>query len=276
MKDQTSQFSKNGLLLGALLIAIEYFLFMFFYAKADPELWNYGVPHKYIFYITFVPGTIVLIIVLLRQELKAEVIDRAKNVPDFKMNVGRVFGFAIFGLGSYIVYYVLKGQIFKELAIYKFVESNMDVNSAADPFAFVNAVFYSILSTFVYQGFLLNGVSKHIGYQKATMLTSLFYGYWYQDIIGATAFNLFMNHIFYETTNIAYPAVLSILISVAFLLGYLIKPDIWFLKADYPDYNEELFKGFLLSIGALPVVAPVLREVFKGNMAAAGESGHIE
>ena len=150
----------------------------------------------------------------------------------------------------------------------------MYVSSAANPFSIINYIFYPIVISFVYQGFLLNGLSKQIGYEKATIITSLFYGYWTQNLIGAAAVNLFLNHTYKESKNIIIPIILSIAGNMLFLVGYLVKPEIWYLKADAPDYNSELFKGFLLSMVGLPVVVPTLIKAFKREVKVSEETGH--
>src|SRR5690606_28996243 len=148
-----------------------------------------------IFYITFLVGTIILIVILFRQKLTDEITENFKNYGDFKINIGRLFGIAIFGLGTYIIFYVLKAKLFDEFVINQFVDNNLYVSSASKPFAIINQIAYPIGLTFICQGFLLGGLTKYLGYEKSTILTSLFYGYWYQNIIGGTVLNLFMNHV---------------------------------------------------------------------------------
>jgi hypothetical protein len=186
-----------------------------------------------------------------------------QNYGDFKINIGKVFGVAIFGLGTYIICCVLKAKLFDEFVINPFVDNNLYVNSASKPFAIVNQIAYPIVLTFIYQGFLLSGLSKLIGYEKSTILTSVFYGYWFQSIIGGTALNLFMNHIFKESKNIFYPILLSVIINLTYTIGYTIKPEIWLLKADSPIYNDELIKGLILTAIGLPIVIPTLTKIFK-------------
>lgn len=263
MDRQQTNFSKYGLLIGAFLILAEYVLYYFFYSYANPDLWESKVPHKYYFYITFLIGTIILLITFFRQNLKEEITDNSENFSEFKINIGRVFGFAVFGLGAYIVYYILKARIFDEFVIFQFVDNNLYVNSALNPFAIVNQIAYPIIMTFIYQGFLLSGLSKLIGYQKSTILTSVFFGYWSQNIIGGTAFNLLMNYVFKESKNIFYPISLSIILNLIYTFGYVVKPEIWLLKADSPSYNDELIKGLILTVIGLPIVIPTLIKVFK-------------
>jgi hypothetical protein len=263
MDRQQTNFSKYGLIIGALLILTEYVLYYLFFSYANPDLWENKIPHKYYFYITFLIGTIILIVILFRQKLKEEITNNYENFSEFKINIGRVFGFAIFGLGTYIVYYILKARIFDEFVIFQFVDNNLYVNSASESFAVINQIAYPIILTFIYQGFLLSGLSKLIGYQKSTILTSVFYGYWSQSIIGGTALNLFMNHVFKESKNIFYPILLSIILNLTYTLGYIIKPEIWLLKADSPIYNDELIKGLILTVIGLPIVIPTMIKIFK-------------
>lgn len=260
-KEQTA-FSRHGLLIGVGLILTEYFLFSLFYSHSNPDLWESRIPHKFIFYITFLIGTIILIIVLCRQKLTDEITDNFHDYKDFKLNIGRLFGVSIFGLGTFIVYYVLKGTLFDEFVIYQFVDNNLYVNSASKPFAIINQIAYPIVLTFIYQGFLLSGLSKLIGYEKSTILTSIFYGYWSESIIGGTVLNLFMNHVFKQSNNIFYPILLSIIINLTYTVGYIIKPEIWLLKAASPSYIDELIKGIILTVIGLPIVIPTLTNIF--------------
>lgn len=263
MDKQQSHFSKYGLLIGVGLILTEYILFTLFYSYANPDLWENKIPHKYIFYITFIVGTIILIVILFRQKLIDEITDNLQNYSDLKLNIGRMFGIAIFGLGTYIIYSLLKAKLFDEFVVNQFVDNNLYVNSASKPFAIVNQIAYPIVLTFIYQGFLLSGLSKLIGYEKSTILTSVFYGYWFQSIIGGTVLNLFMNHVFKESKNIFYPILLSVIINLTYTVGYIIKPEIWLLKADSPIYTDELIKGLILTAIGLPVVIPTITKIFK-------------
>lgn len=263
MEGQQSNFSKYGLFIGAFLVLTEFLLHDLFFSYANPELWENRIPHKYYFYITFLIGTIILVVILFRQELKDEIMDNSLNFGEFKVNVGRLFGVAIFGLGTYIVYYILKAKVFDDFVIFQFIDDNLYVNSASKPFAIINQIAYPIILSFVYQGFLLSGLSKMIGYKKSTILTSAFYGFWSQNIIGGTVLNLFMNHIFKESKNIFYPIVLSIILNLTYTIGYIIKPEIWLLKADSPGYNDELIKGVLLTVIGLPIVIPVMMKIFR-------------
>ena len=263
MDRQQTNYSKYGLLIGVLLVLTEYYSYSLFFSYANPDLWENKIPYKYYFYVTFLLGTIVLIVILFRQKLKDEITNNAENFGDFKNNIGRLFGIAIFGLGTYIIYYVLKARIFSEFAIFQFVDNNLFVRSASKPFAIITQIAYPIVLTFIYQGFLLCGLSKRIGYRKSTILISVFYGYWSQNIIGGTVLNLFMNHVFQGSKNIFYPILLSIILNLTYTVGYIIKPEIWLLKADSPSYNDELIKGLILTVIGLPIVVPTLTNIFK-------------
>lgn len=266
MDKQQTNFSKYGLLIGVGLILTEYILFSLFYSYANPNLWGNKIPHKYIFYIIFLVGTIILTVILFRQKLIDEITDNLQNYGDFKINIGRAFGVAIFGLGTYIIYYVIKANLFDEFVINQFTDNNLYVSSALNPFAIVNQIVYPIVSTFIYQGFLFSGFSKLIGYEKSTIITSVFYGFWFQSIIGGTVLNLFMNHVFKESKNIFYPILLSVIINLTYTVGYIIKPEIWLLKTDSPIYNDELIKGLMLTAIGLPVVIPTLTKIFKTRL----------
>lgn len=263
MDGQQTNFSKHGLLIGVGLILTEYISFSLFYSYVNPDLWEDKIPHKYIFYLTFLVGAIILIVILFRRKLFDEIRDNIQNFRELKLNIGRVFGIAIFGLGTYIVYCILKANLFDEYVIYQFVENNLHVSSASKPFAIVNQIVYPIVMTFIYQGFLLGGLSKLMGYKKSTILTSVFYGFWFQSIIGGTVLNLFLNHVYKESKNIFYPILLSVIINLTYTLVYLIKPEIWLLKADSPYYNDELLNGLILTAIGLPVVIPTLIKIFK-------------
>ncbi len=258
-----TNFSKHGLLMGVLLVLTEYILFSLFFSYANPDLWDNQIPHKFYFYITFLLGTLVLVSILLKPTLKNELAENAENFRDFKITVGKLFAFASFGLGTYILYHLLIANIFDDVLIFQFEENNLHVSSASKPFAILNQLLYPVVLAFIYQGFLLNGLSALIGYRKSTLVTSLFYGYWSQNLIGGAVFNLFLNHVFKESKNIFYPILLSIILSVSFTLIYSMKPEIWMLKALASDYNDEFVKGILLSVLALPIVIPTVLKIFK-------------
>jgi membrane protease YdiL (CAAX protease family) len=263
MNEHLTKFSRNGLLIGAILIATEYLLFHLFYANADPDLWDERVPHKYIFYIEFVLVVMIFALVQLRQGLKEEISNNAKSFSDINLNIGRMFGFTIFAAGTYIVYHVLKARLLNEQVIFEFVDNNLYVRSQANPFAIINLVVYPIIQVFSYQGFLLNGLTSHFGYRTSTILTSLFYGYWFDDPIGGTAANLFFNAVYFESKNIFYPIVLAILINLVYAVAYLIAPEFWLLKAQAGEYNDELMKGLIFAIVGMPVVIPFLVKLLK-------------
>ena len=117
--------------------------------------------------------------------------------------------------------------------------------------------------TFIFQGFLLNGLTKEIGFNKSNVVTSLFYGFWFGDILGGTIYNLFLNQIYWKTKNIFYPGLVTAIMSIVFIMVYLIKDEIWLLKADFPEYNNEIIKGLLITIAMTPIALKVVRQAIK-------------
>lgn len=53
--------------------------------------------------------------------------------------------------------------------------------------------------------------------------------------------------------------------SIVFIMAYLIKEEIWLLKADFPDYNGEIIKGLLITIVVAPIAIKVVGQAIKGE-----------
>ena len=153
-------------------------------------------------------------------------------------------------------------KIIKSLA---FIDNNLYVYSASSWLNAINHILYSILVTFIFQGFLLNGLTKEIGFKKSNVVTSLFYGFSFGDILGGTIYNLFLNQIYWKTKNIFYPGLVTVIMSIVFIMAYLIKEEIWLLKADFPDYNGEIIKGLLITIVVTPIAIKVVGQAIKGE-----------
>jgi membrane protease YdiL (CAAX protease family) len=263
--DVETNFSKRGIVIGVSLIIVEYILYRLLFSHYQGPEEHGGVPLKYDFYITFFLATVIMLAMVFRKDLKEEIIINSKQFNDFPRNIGYTLGLSIFSLGTFIVYGVVKARIFYELTIFPFIDNNLYVKTASSPFVLINQIAYPIVQTIIYQGFLLNGFTKQMGYHKATILTSLFCGYWFQNIIGGTIFNLFLNHVFKESKNIVYPMILSVAVNLLFSAGYMINPEMWYLNADMPHYNKELIMGLALTVIGIPIVIPVMQRIFSNN-----------
>ncbi len=269
MTEYSPTFSKQGTLIAACLLTAEYVLHTLFYSYANPDLWENTIPHKYILYITLLLAGVVAIVVVKRNEEQSEVAYNARNFADFRMNLLLTLGLAIFCVGTFILYNILKARLFNSTIIGPFVDNNLYVASASNGLNIINHIFYPVLMTFIFQGFLLNGITQEVGFRKANIITSLFYGFWFGDILGATIYNLFMNHVYEKSKNIFYPAALSVITNIVFVGAYILKDEIWFLKASAPEYYTEIVKGLITMIIMSPIAAKVVREAFSKTAAIA-------
>jgi ABC-type thiamin/hydroxymethylpyrimidine transport system permease subunit len=74
-----------------------------------------------------------------------------------------------------------------------------------------------------------------------------------------------LNQIYWKTKNIFYPGLVTVIMSIVFIMAYLIKEEIWLLKADFPDYNGEIIKGLLITIVVTPIAIKVVGQAIKGE-----------
>jgi len=126
-----------------------------------------------------------------------------------------------------------------------------------------NHILYPFIVSFIFQGFLLNGISNVIGFRKANLVNSIFYGFWFGNLIGRAVYCLLLNQLYWKSKNIFYPTVIIIFSNVIITLFYLSKQEIWLLTADAPDYYNSLPRGLLISIATIPFSLTVLRRVIK-------------
>jgi hypothetical protein len=258
-------FSKRGILIGVCLLTAEYIAYTLFYLYANPDLWENQMPHKYILYITLTMGTVVAFIVVNKEDMQKELADSINNFSDFTTNILLGLGLSVFCTGTFILHYIIKARLFNSAVISAFIDNNLYVYSASSWLNAINHILYSILVTFIFQGFLLNGLTKEIGFKKSNVVTSLFYGFWFGDILGGTIYNLFLNQIYWKTKNIFYPGLVTVIMSIVFIMAYLIKEEIWLLKADFPDYNGEIIKGLLITIVVAPIAIKVVGQAIKSE-----------
>ncbi|MFZ6012488.1 MAG: hypothetical protein ACOYXT_19250 [Bacteroidota bacterium] len=207
----------------------------------------------------------VAFVVVSKPEKQKELTDNFNNFNDFKLNILVALGLSIFSIGTFILYNIVKAKLFHSTVIGSFVDNNLYVFSATNWLNVINHILYPIFVTFIFQGFFLNGVTKEIGFKKANMVTSLFYGFWFGDILGGTIYNILLNQIYWKTKNIFYPGLVTAITNVVFILAYIIKDEIWLLKADAPDYNSEIVKGLLIAVAMAPVAIKVVRQAIKSE-----------
>ncbi|MBL7860548.1 MAG: CPBP family intramembrane metalloprotease [Cyclobacteriaceae bacterium] len=208
-------------------------------------------------------GTAVTFYVVNKEENQKELADNLNKFDDFKSNILLGLGLSIFSTGTFILINILKAKLFNSTVVSSFIDHNLYVSSASNWVNVINHVLYPILVTFIFQGFILNGLTKQIGFKKSSIVTSLFYGFWFGDILGGTIFSLFLNQIYWKTKNIFYPGLVTAIMNLGFILAYLIKNEIWLLKADSPDYNSEIVKGLLITIAMTPIAFKVVRQAIK-------------
>ncbi|HEY0656589.1 MAG TPA: CPBP family intramembrane glutamic endopeptidase [Chryseosolibacter sp.] len=261
----TSSFSKRGLLIGFGLLAAEYIIYHLFYAYVNPELWYDEIPHKYILYITLLLLSMVAFFVTSKDDNQEQVRRNISNFSGLQTNLLLVFGLSVFCIGTFILHNIAKAGIMNHTVIGPFVDHNLYVRSAANWMNVANQVLYPVLVIFIFQGFLLNGLAKEIGFKKASIATALFYGFWYDDILGGTIFNLFLNEVYWKSQNLFYPIVLCALANLAFLVAYIINNEIWLLRADQPEYYKETVKGVLITIAMAPLAWNVIAEARKAD-----------
>lgn len=256
-------FSKRGLLIGACLLTAEYLAYSLFYSYANPDIWENAIPHKYILYITVIIGTVVAFVIVNKDENQNELAGNIKCFDDFKSNILLGLGLSIFSTGTFILVNIIKTKLFNSTVVSSFIDHNLYVSSASNWLNIINHVLYPILVTFIFQGFILNGLTKEIGFKKSTVVTSLFYGFWFGDILGGTTYSLFLNQIYWKTKNIFYPGLVTVIMNLGFILAYSIRNEIWLLKAVSPDYNSEIIKGLLITIAMTPIAFKVVRQAIK-------------
>ena len=263
MKLNYSQtFSKRGIVIGGALLVIEYITYSLFYSYANPDLWENVIPHKYILGITLFLGGVIAFIVASQDDNHKELAN-IKNFSAFNSTILTALGLSIFGTGTFILYNILKAKIFNSFVIGSFIDNNLYVHAASSWVNLLNQILYPILATFIFQGFLLNGLAREMGFKKSNIVTSIFYGYWFGDIIGGTIYNLFLNQVYYKTKNIFYPGLITAAMNLIANVAYLINDEMWLLKPHSPDYNDEIIKGILLTIVMIPIAFKVIREALK-------------
>jgi|GEM_PF-5138338 len=261
--DLRTNFAKWGIWLGVILIALEYFLSLFLFSYANPDAMGYGYPHKFLFYTFFLTASAILGIVLFRPALRDEIAEHAGRFDNFYENIVWMIGLSAFWHGTDIIYHIVKGNVMDEVVITWFVDNNLLVESASEPFSILNIFVYPAVIGFIYQGFLLAGVSKEAGFLKASIITSLFYGYLTGNMVGGAMMNIFLNEVYRESKNIFYPIVLSVIIDLIFTAAFIISPEAWVLKANHPDYNDELVKGIVMTIIGMPIVISLIKRIFQ-------------
>jgi hypothetical protein len=246
-------------------LAAEYILFSLFYSYANPDVWVDKIPHRYILYITLLLVTAVAFVVVNREEKEKELVPNLKNFSGLKTDILVALGLSVFCTGTFILYHVIQAKLHNSPVISSFVDNNLYVLSASNWVNVINHILYPLFVTFVFQGFLLNGLTKQIGFRNSNVATSLFYGFWFGDIFGGTVFNLFQNLMYWKTKNIFYPGLMSVATSLVFILAYLIREEMWFLKADSPAYNGEIIKGVLIAVAMAPIAVKVVRQALKNE-----------
>lgn len=256
-------FSKHGALIGAVLLIIEYVLATLFYSYANPELWNNKIPYKYELYLTLIIGSWIAFIVARRSEAQNELVENYKNFNGLKTNLFLTFGLIFFSYGTFIIQNVTLATLFNSEIIYPFVNFNLYVFGSSSLLNSFNYILYPFIVSFIFQGFLLNGISKMIGFHKANLATSIFYGFWFGNLIGGAVYCLLLNQLYWKSKNIFYPTVITIFSNVVVALFYLGKQEIWLLSAHAPDYHKSLPRGLLISIASIPFALTVLRRIIK-------------
>lgn len=254
------QFSgKKGLIFGITLLLIEYLLHALFYSYGNPELWDNEIPHKYIAYINLILFLIVLGVFVFGKRNEG-VSSYEKLSTKYLGTIALGMGLCFFSYGTFIVESIIKANVFNEMSSAAFVDHNLRVRSALNLWNLLNLISYSIITSAVYQVFLLNGVAYYTGISKANIVVSLFYGFWFGDIIGGAVYCLFLNSVYCSSKNILIPILLSVIYGLVFSMAYFIKPDIWMLEAVKPDYNGEIIKGILLVLAFAPLAWGVFKK----------------
>src|SRR5688572_23194689 len=171
-----TEFSKYGTLVAFLLVTAEWFFHWSFYSFANPDLWEDGPPYRIFFYLNFLVAGIICLIVLIRPALKNEISDNAGKFDGYKKDFFSTLALTVFGFGAFILFSIARSTIIGDLEILPFVYSNELVLSSAKPFSFIDQLLYPAIAIFIFQGFLLNGLTRLSGYKIATVLTALAFG----------------------------------------------------------------------------------------------------
>lgn len=253
-----SNFANNGLLVGAIFIASEYIIYTL-------AFWKLDMPYpKLSLYITFLFCIAMSIILYQRKGFVEMLFSHKISTLTLPKDILWCFLLYLTSMGSFILLNLIKANIYNQPEIIEFINHNEYVIEALNPYSLLNCFLYPVFMVFVYQGFLLNGLSKYMGFAKANWIVALFYGYWFGDIIGFTIICLFLNLIYIQSKNILYPILVLIIVNVIFSGLYTITKDNWILKASEMNYNEELLTGIvftvLLIIASIPVVLKAINK----------------
>lgn len=255
----STTFSKRGILIGCGFLTAEYIVYSLFYSYANPEIWENTIPHKYIFYITLLMLVAVALFVVNCEGSQDELAFNANKFDDLRSDILLAVGLSIFSIGTFILSGIAKTKLFNGSVVSSFIDHNLYVSSASNWLNVINQFLYPVLVTFIFQGYILNGLTKEIGFKKSSVAVSLFYGFWFGDILGGTIYCLFLNQVYWKTKNIFYPALLMVIVNLVFILVYMIKSEIWLLKAGFPDYNSEIAKGLFITAAMSPVAYKIVR-----------------
>lgn len=213
--------------------------------------------------MALIVGSWIAFIVVRRSEAQNELVENYKNLNGLKANLFLAFGLIFFSYGTFIIQNLTIAALFNSETIYPFVNFNLYVFGSSSRLNSFNHILYPFIVSFIFQGFLLNGISNVIGFRKANLVNSIFYGFWFGNLIGGAVYCLLLNQLYWKSKNIFYPTVIIIFSNVIITLFYLSKQEIWLLTADAPDYYNSLPRGLLISIATIPFSLTVLRRVIK-------------
>jgi hypothetical protein len=259
----STTFARRGIVIALSLILLNYVFVALCYSYINPELLGNGIPHKFLLYIFLLTGIATAFLVVRQPLLEKEIADNITAFPDFPIYAGWAIAIQAFSIGTFILYNVAIGVINDHAVVYPFVNHNQYVADASNPFNIASTIILSILYVFIFQGFLFNGVSKITGILEANICTSLFIGFYFNDMIGEALFNFFLNYLFLRTRNIFYPALVSAGVSAVMLLLYYLKPDWWVIEADRPFYRSEAIKGLIIIAMVVPLIITLMKKMLR-------------